>query len=111
MSASRFWSTVAFDTSFLNEKTRNSVELNAKKRQIECLENKRRKKIQVDSNESFVNIENIKRIKDEQKRNEEEYQRKNRQKETAATSAALLQSDMKSFMTQFHVIKDFIDVE
>ena len=93
------------------EKTRNSVELNVKKRQIERLENKRRKKIQVDPNESFVNIENIKRVKDEQRRNEEEYQRKDRQKEAAATSAALVQSDMESFMTQFHVMEGFVDVE
>ncbi|KAF7511384.1 hypothetical protein GJ744_004573 [Endocarpon pusillum] len=84
------------------EKARDSVELNAQKRQIERLENKRGKKVAVDPNESFVNIENIKRVKDEQKRNEEAYLRKDRAKEAAATSAALLAKDMESFMGQFN---------
>ena len=88
------------------ERARDSTELRIRKRQIDQLQSKRRKKVTVDPNQKFVNIEDIKRTHDEIRRNREAYEKRDRQKEAAATSAALLKEDISKFMVEFWVTAD-----
>jgi predicted nucleic acid-binding Zn-ribbon protein len=86
------------------EKAHSSTELDHRKRQMEQLQSKRRKKMTIDPNRRFTNIEDIKKTQDEIQRRRSEYERHDRQREAAETSAALLREDINSFIHEFWVI-------
>ena len=58
--------------------------------QLSHLTNKRKKKIAIDANEQFVNIEDIARVQEEIERRRAEFDRKDRAKEARQTADGLI---------------------
>ena len=78
--------------------------------QLSHLKNKRKKKIAIDVNEQFANIEDIVRVQEEIERRRDEFDRKDRAKEARQTADMLVRQGMTSLLHQFHVA-DSVDVE
>ena len=78
--------------------------------QLSHLKNKRKKKIAIDVNEQFANIEDIVRVQEEIERCRDEFDRKDRAKEARQTADMLVRQGMTSLLHQFHVA-DSVDVE
>ena len=74
--------------------------------QLSHLTNKRKKKIAIDANEQFVNIEDIARIQEEIERRRAEFDRKDRAKEARQTADGLIRQGMTSLLHQFHAADD-----
>ena len=74
------------------------------------LKNKRKKKIAIDANEQFANIEDIVRVQQELERRRAEFDKKDRAKEARKAADELIQVGMTSLLHQFHVADD-VNVE
>ena len=74
--------------------------------QLSHLTNKRKKKIAIDANEQFVNIEDIARVQEEIERRRAEFDRKDRAKEARQTADGLIRQGMTSLLHQFHAADD-----
>ena len=83
----------------------SSIELDIHKRQIDQLQNKRRKKVAIDQNSCFLDIEDIKRAQEEIQRRWVEFERRDAQKEAAEASRAVMEKDMEQFMSVFDLFE------
>ena len=70
---------------------------------LEQLLHKKQKKAAVDSNETFANIEKIKRAQEAVAEQEEAWRRKNTEKDARAMSNQLLMRSMQDFMFTFQI--------
>ena len=74
--------------------------------QLSHLTNKRKKKIAIDANEQFANIEDIARVQEEIERRRAEFDRKDRAKGARQTADGLIRQGMTSLLHQFHAADD-----
>ena len=74
--------------------------------QLSHLTNKRKKKIAIDANEQFANIEDIARVQEEIERRRAEFDRKDRAKEARQTADGLIRQGITSLLHQFHAADD-----
>ena len=71
--------------------------------QISELRNKRRKKVPIDANKNFADIEKIKAVQDEQERQRDEWNKRDQVAEARRTANAMLASQMTRFQHEFRV--------
>lgn len=83
--------------------TQQRLKLTAQGRQLEHLANKRKKKVAIDANTVFANIEDILKVQAEIDRKREVWERQDRAKEARDTANTMISKDMESFMHEFHV--------
>jgi hypothetical protein len=80
-----------------------SQKLEAYELQIAELRQKRRKKIAIDANRTFADIETIKAVQEEQRQNQAEWDKRDRAKEARRTANEMISRDITQFQFEFHV--------
>ena len=72
--------------------------------QIEHLQNKRKKKVVIDTNSQFVNIANIVRVQEEIAQKKAIYEAQDRAKIAREMANEVMRRDISIFLHQFHAI-------
>lgn len=67
------------------------------------LNQKKRRKIQIDANQQFASIETIKAVQDAQQRHQDEWNSKDRAKEARKTANEMIARDITQFQHEFHI--------
>ena len=74
--------------------------------QIEYLQNKRKKKVVIDTNSQFANIADIVRVQEEIAQKKAVYEAQDRAKIARETANEVMRRDISTFLHQFHAVDD-----